>query len=137
MAFTHEEGWLGPYFAQHPRYADLNPANVARVKKQEEILHKLAREAGSRHHDYDSADTRPTKAELTWLSLREAAMITVVERFAVGWSWSAAISPVWRLSPYIEGESFCRFPFQSQGLQQTEPKNRWMALHKQVTIALA
>ncbi len=23
----------------------------------------LAREAGSRHHDYDSADTRPTKGE--------------------------------------------------------------------------
>ncbi len=26
-----------------------------------------------------------TKAERTWLSLREAAMITVVERFAVVW----------------------------------------------------
>lgn len=39
MAFTHEEGWLGPYFAQHPHYADLNPANIARVKKQEEIAH--------------------------------------------------------------------------------------------------
>lgn len=39
MAFTHEEGCLGPYFARHPRYADLNPANIARVKKQEEIAH--------------------------------------------------------------------------------------------------
>jgi len=37
-------------------------------------------------------------------------MITVVERFAVGWPSSTAISPVWRLSPYIEGESFWRFP---------------------------
>jgi hypothetical protein len=43
MAFTHEEGWLGPYFAQHPNYADLNPANVARVKKQEEIAHARSR----------------------------------------------------------------------------------------------
>ena len=24
MAFTHEAGWLGPYFAQHPDYVDLN-----------------------------------------------------------------------------------------------------------------
>lgn len=39
MAFTHEEGWLGPYFAQHPRYADLNLANIARVRKREEIAH--------------------------------------------------------------------------------------------------
>ncbi|GEP44918.1 DUF4275 family protein [Brevifollis gellanilyticus] len=39
MAFTHEEGSLGPYFAQHPRYAELNPANIARVKKQEEMAH--------------------------------------------------------------------------------------------------
>lgn len=43
MAFTHEEGWLGPYFAQHPRYAELNPANIARVKKQEEIAHARSR----------------------------------------------------------------------------------------------
>jgi len=39
MAFTHEEGWLGPYFAQHPHYADLNPVNLAKVKKQEEMAH--------------------------------------------------------------------------------------------------
>lgn len=39
MAFTHEEGLLGPYFARHPRYAELNSANIARVKKLEEMAH--------------------------------------------------------------------------------------------------
>lgn len=24
MAFTHEAGWLGPYFARHPNYAELD-----------------------------------------------------------------------------------------------------------------
>ena len=43
MAFTHEEGWLGPYFARHPKYADLNAANIAKVKKQEEIAHAKSR----------------------------------------------------------------------------------------------
>lgn len=43
MAFTHEDGWLGPYFAQHPRYAELTLANIARVKKQEEIEHARSR----------------------------------------------------------------------------------------------
>lgn len=33
MAFTHEDGWLGPYFARHGRYAELNEANMARLRK--------------------------------------------------------------------------------------------------------
>jgi len=43
MAFTHEEGWLGPYFARHPRYKDLNTVNVAKVKKQQEKEHAKSR----------------------------------------------------------------------------------------------
>jgi uncharacterized protein DUF4275 len=34
MAFTHETGWLGPYFARHPDYERLNAANLARIEKQ-------------------------------------------------------------------------------------------------------
>ncbi len=30
MAFTHEDGWLGPYFAKHPDYA----ARVEKAKQQ-------------------------------------------------------------------------------------------------------
>jgi hypothetical protein len=36
MARTHEEGWLGPYFARHPRYADLDIENQAALRKQRE-----------------------------------------------------------------------------------------------------
>ena len=32
-AFTHEDGWLGPYFAKHSNYQSLNEANLARIKK--------------------------------------------------------------------------------------------------------
>ena len=39
MAFTHEDGWLGPYFAYHPRYSELNLENIAKVKKMHEIEH--------------------------------------------------------------------------------------------------
>ena len=39
MAFTHEEGWLGPYFAKHTRYTELNTANATRVKKQQETVY--------------------------------------------------------------------------------------------------
>ena len=39
MAFTHEEGWLGPYFAKHPRYAELSLANTARVQKMQEAAY--------------------------------------------------------------------------------------------------
>jgi hypothetical protein len=33
MAFTHEDGWLGPYFARHGNFAALNEANHERVRK--------------------------------------------------------------------------------------------------------
>ncbi len=36
MAFTHEDGWLGPYFARHPSFSALNDANVAGIKKAQE-----------------------------------------------------------------------------------------------------
>ena len=34
MAFTHEEGWLGPYFAKHPKYDILNAENMKRVENE-------------------------------------------------------------------------------------------------------
>ena len=34
MAFTHEDGRLGPYFARHPDYERLNKANRAKLEKQ-------------------------------------------------------------------------------------------------------
>ncbi len=37
MAFTHEDGWLGPYFAKHPKYDSLNTKNVARIQKNEDV----------------------------------------------------------------------------------------------------
>lgn len=36
MAFTHEDGWLGPYFARHPHFDQLNEANQAKLKKVRE-----------------------------------------------------------------------------------------------------
>jgi hypothetical protein len=33
MAFTHEDGWLGPYFAKHANFEQLNNANLAQIKK--------------------------------------------------------------------------------------------------------
>lgn len=36
MAFTHEEGWLGPYFAKHANFEALNKANLAQVRKRRE-----------------------------------------------------------------------------------------------------
>jgi hypothetical protein len=33
MAFTHEDGWLGPYFALHNDFAKLNEANLANLQK--------------------------------------------------------------------------------------------------------
>jgi Domain of unknown function (DUF4275) len=38
MAFTHEAGWLGPYFARHPDYDSLNAQNMALIKKANEKL---------------------------------------------------------------------------------------------------
>lgn len=34
FALTHEDGWLGPYFARHRHYDALNAANLARVEKE-------------------------------------------------------------------------------------------------------
>ncbi len=42
MAFTHEDGWLGPYFARHPRYSEINPVNIAKVRKREEMARAKA-----------------------------------------------------------------------------------------------
>jgi hypothetical protein len=36
MAFTHEDGWLGPYFARHSNFAALNEANISRLRKASE-----------------------------------------------------------------------------------------------------
>lgn len=36
MAFTHEEGWFGPYFARHHQFEALNRENAARVRKAQE-----------------------------------------------------------------------------------------------------
>jgi hypothetical protein len=36
MAFTHEDGWLGPYFARHPDFAKLNEENMRKIRKAEE-----------------------------------------------------------------------------------------------------
>ena len=48
MAFTHEDGWLGPYFAQHKNYEKLvkyNEQEVQReIKKQKEV--RNAKEKG-------------------------------------------------------------------------------------------
>ena len=33
MAFTHEEGWLGPYFARHERFSELNRDNEMKIRK--------------------------------------------------------------------------------------------------------
>jgi hypothetical protein len=38
MAFTHEDGWLGPYFAQHVEYRELDRANRKLIAKQVQIL---------------------------------------------------------------------------------------------------
>jgi Domain of unknown function (DUF4275) len=37
MAFTHEDGWLGPYFARHRNFDRLNAANLAKMKKAKAI----------------------------------------------------------------------------------------------------
>ncbi|WP_462388453.1 DUF4275 family protein [Acidovorax sp. Q11] len=48
MAFTHEDGWLGPYFAKHPDYASLTERakqqRVARLRKIQET--ERARQKG-------------------------------------------------------------------------------------------
>ena len=39
MAFTHEDGWLGPYFARHPDYEILEQENLAYIEKLKQIEH--------------------------------------------------------------------------------------------------
>ena len=36
MAFTHEDGWLGPFFAKHSDFDKLNGENLKRIRKAEE-----------------------------------------------------------------------------------------------------
>lgn len=38
MAFTHESGWLGPYFAKHANYEKLNEANLLQMRKTQELV---------------------------------------------------------------------------------------------------
>ena len=44
MAFTHEEGWYGPYFAKHPEYDLLTERNLMRIQKNKEM--QMAKENG-------------------------------------------------------------------------------------------
>lgn len=44
MAFTHEDGWIGPIFARHPRWEQLNAENLAQIRKRQEI--ERARQKG-------------------------------------------------------------------------------------------
>jgi hypothetical protein len=37
MAFTHEEGWFGPYFARHPDYEKRNADNQKQIEKEKQI----------------------------------------------------------------------------------------------------
>lgn len=37
MAFTHEDGWLGPYFAKHRQYEMLNLENVQKIEKLQAV----------------------------------------------------------------------------------------------------
>lgn len=39
MAFTHEDGWLGPYFARHLEYERLESENIAYLEKIKQIEH--------------------------------------------------------------------------------------------------
>ena len=46
-AFTHEDGWLGPYFAKHARYDALVAENIRRGRD----MHRKAREAERAHRE--------------------------------------------------------------------------------------
>lgn len=37
MAFTHEDGWLGPYFARHPDFVKLDGENRAKIEKRRQV----------------------------------------------------------------------------------------------------
>jgi hypothetical protein len=43
MAFTHEEGWLGPYFSKHADYEWLEPANRQGLEKRRQVEAARAR----------------------------------------------------------------------------------------------
>ncbi len=43
MAFTHEDGYLGPYFARHPAHAALDLENEALLKKRRDLEHARQR----------------------------------------------------------------------------------------------
>lgn len=44
MAFTHEEGWMGPYFARHENYEALNMKNEKEIDKNKQI--EIAKQKG-------------------------------------------------------------------------------------------
>ncbi len=44
MAFTHEEGWMGPYFAVHKNYVQFEEKNKNHIEKLEQI--EIARKNG-------------------------------------------------------------------------------------------
>jgi hypothetical protein len=44
MAFTHEDGWLGPYFARHPDFAKLEAENQHKLQKHRQA--EAARQKG-------------------------------------------------------------------------------------------
>jgi len=44
MAFTHEDGWLGPYFARHPDFAKLDAENQSALEKRRQA--EVARRNG-------------------------------------------------------------------------------------------
>lgn len=47
MAFTHEDGWLGPYFAKHVRYDSLVAENISRSRD----MQRKARETERAHRE--------------------------------------------------------------------------------------
>lgn len=43
MAFTHEDGWLGPYFAKHPNYDALVLQEIERGRAIQRKAQEIAR----------------------------------------------------------------------------------------------
>lgn len=43
MAFTHEDGWLGPYFAKHPNYEALVLQDLERARAQHRKAQEIER----------------------------------------------------------------------------------------------
>lgn len=44
MVITHEDGWLGPYFARHALFKELNAENLTKLQKNCQV--ELARQWG-------------------------------------------------------------------------------------------